>query len=143
MLNNISKYFMIFILASLPLYVAAEPISVTCKYQVSVAANISIADSSKVDVTTNVKETDDMAFSFVMEEGENKACMQGNNGATAVNVIWGDEKVSFVEITGNGTVQVTAIYGKQRGRFASVHSRSTGGKGYEMPSQYYGVCEFK
>ena len=118
---------------------AADPTAFDCKYERSAAANI----STGLGVQTDVRDEADFTISFVASMGADVGQMIGNNGAADVLPIWGDGKVTFVEITGNGTVQTTVVYGLSQGRKASAHSRTTGGEGFEMPSQYYGFCDIK
>ena len=118
----------------------ADTLSFECHYPTSVAANLS---PNTANITTDLRTDDNFKLSFVIDAGADKGYMQGNMGASPVHAVWGDGKVTFLEVTGNGTVQLTAVYGLGRGSFGSVHSRSTGGRGFELPSQYYGVCEVK
>lgn len=67
----------------------------------------------------------------------------GNAGAEDVTVIAGDERVTLLEATGSGTIQVTVIYVAQRsdGQFKAVHSRHTAMPGgIPIASQMYGSC---
>jgi len=119
----------------------ANSYTADCLYKVSVAANMSPAS---VGIVTDIKRNDKFELHFSFEDQiKTQGFMRGNQGVSPVTVVWGTNKITFLEITGNGTVQLTAVYGKSVGKFASVHSRATGGTGYEMPSQYYGTCELK
>lgn len=81
-----------------------------------------------------------MFFQFIVPS-EDSATIVGKNGAANVVPIWGDNKLTFVEMADNGTVHTTAIYGIGLGKKAAAHSRAFGGEGYELPSQWYGFCE--
>ncbi|SMX31563.1 hypothetical protein COL8621_00512 [Actibacterium lipolyticum] len=122
-----------------PQIAAADPLSFVCSFDRSVAANISREFGIQIDE----RAEKDFTIRFVSEVRAETAQMIGNNGAANVIPIWGDNRVTFVEITPNGTVQTTAVYGFRQGEKAAVHSRTTGGEGYELPSQYYGFCEVR
>ena len=116
-----------------------EPILYECLFRESAAANI----SESLGIQVEISSEEVMKFSFVTK-GKEDATMIGNLGGSNVVPVWGQGKLTFVEVTGNGTVQTTALYGNQRGgRVAAVHSRTTGGAGFEMPSQWYGFCQIK
>ena len=123
----------------LPFSALAEPIAFECEYSLSVGANI----SQELGVQTDIRNEQDLEMRFVAEPGAKQAQLIGNNGAANVIPVWGDGKVTFVEITATGTVQTTVIYGLGFGKKASAHSRTSGGEGYEMPSQYYGFCDVR
>lgn len=119
----------------------AQTLSVKCNYPVSVAANI---PTGSMEIQTDVKKGGKFSLAFIVEKGASSAYFSGNAGAVKVHVIWGENKLTFIEITGSGTVQVTTVYGVQLNiKHGSVHSRASGGKGYELPSQYYGTCAIK
>lgn len=119
----------------------AQTLSVNCNYPVSVAANI---PTGSAEIQTDLKKGGKFPLSFIVEKGASTAYFSGNAGAVKVNAIWGNKKITFVEITKTGTVQVTTVYGVQLNTLhGSVHSRASGGKGYELPSQYYGACIIK
>ncbi|MGZ8927331.1 MAG: hypothetical protein ACXW03_02620 [Methylobacter sp.] len=78
---------------------------------------------------------------FVYDSTKNAAYVLGNNGANKVTPIIGIGRISFIEITGEGTPQTTTIL--QNG--IAVHSRHT-----PMPldsdfmaSQNYGSCKIR
>lgn len=118
----------------------AATYSVNCVYTTSVAANL---PHGATETQTDVKTDDNFKLSFVVESGANTGHLSADRGTAIVSVVWGAAKVTFIEITDDGTVQVTTIYGKEIGILGSVHSRATGWRGTEMPSQYYGTCEIK
>lgn len=67
----------------------------------------------------------------------------GNQGAESITVVRGSEKITLLEVTPNGTVQVTVIYSVERsdGQFKAVHSRHTAAPdGIPIASQMYGSC---
>lgn len=110
--------------------------AVECSFSHSAAANIMPGGSVQMDLST----TDRMAFSFVWSPETGEATMSGNLGAVRVVPIVGENRLTFLEVTDNGTVQTTALYGLTIGEVAAVHSRASGGEGYELPSQWYGYC---
>lgn len=131
-----------FVLASLfanPVSAVAELISFDCTYPIRVGANFSKDSRIQIEKSND----NDFVLRFTTTIGADKAQLIGNNGAAEVTPIWGDNKLTFVEITKNGTVQTTVIYGFGLGTKATVHSRTTGGEGFEMPSQNYGFCDVK
>lgn len=73
---------------------------------------------------------------FMTDTLTNKSYVVGNAGIEPVNAIANDGGISFVEITGSGNVQVTAI---TKGGDA-VHSRNTILSKDLVPTQYYGEC---
>jgi hypothetical protein len=66
----------------------------------------------------------------------NKSYVVGNAGIEPVHAIANDGGISFIEITGSGNVQVTAV--TKIGD--AVHSRNSIMSGDLVPSQYYGKC---
>lgn len=73
---------------------------------------------------------------FMSDTLTNKSYMVGNAGIEPVNAIANDGGISFIEFTGSGNVQVTAV--TKSGD--AVHSRNTIMSGDLVPSQYYGKC---
>lgn len=134
-----ATYFACFAASSFVAPVFAAPFAYYCDYEVGVAANI----SEGLGVQTDISTDDEFSLQFVVEANEQDGTMIGNAGASNVVAIWGKQKVTFIEVTANGTVQSTVVYGEGFGTFASAHSRTTGGPGYEMPSQYYGFCDVR
>ena len=91
----------------------AAPLSYKCTYTVSIAANIGSF------VQTDLREDDHFELQFAATPSVQEATMIGNLGASNVLAIWSSVKVTFIEITGNGTVQTTVVYGLNEGSFAS------------------------
>jgi len=118
---------------------ASDKLFIDCNYSVSVAANI----SSELGIQTNKTTNSNFNLTFVVTKKNKVGVIIGNSGAVNVTSVWGENKLTFIEVTQNGTVQTTAIYGTRKGKKASVHSRTSGGEDYEMPSQYYGFCNIK
>lgn len=109
-----------------------------CSYTSSASANVS---SSGVQVELNHEEG--MKLTFTTEPQGEAGQMIGNLGATRVVAFWALDKVTFAEIATSNTVHTTVIYGTGLGVFGSAHSRTSGGQGYELPSQWYGTCVAK
>jgi len=139
------KFVLLFFTLFTPLLVFAntentsDKLFIDCNYSVSVAANI----SSELGIQTDKRTNSNFNLTFVVTKNDKTGVVIGNSGAINVMSVWGNDKLTFIEVTKNGTVQTTAIYGIGKGKKASVHSRTTGGEGYEMPSQYYGFCNIK
>lgn len=125
-------------LIAFPAMAVSQPVALECQFGDAVFANV----SEDLGVQIEVDGTAEMELIFVLQD-DGSATLIGNNGASDVVTVWGDNKISFLEHTPDGTVQVTAIFGVGPGRKAAVHSRSSGGEGFEMPSQFYGFCEAK
>jgi hypothetical protein len=68
-----------------------------------------------------------------------KSYLMGNNGSSEVHGIKNMSGTSFIEITGSGNVQVTAITNTGD----AVHSRNSIISGNLIPSQYYGKCNVR
>jgi len=85
-----------------------------------------------------VRKTDNFVLTFVLDTENQKAYVVGNSGSEEVTPIINDDRMTFIEITATGTVQVTAVDKKGN----SAHSRHTNIGGL-MPSQYYGTCVLK
>lgn len=128
----------IFLTLSAPALAASY--TADCLYTASAAANITKSHGVQIDIKHNDKF--ELHFSFE-DQIKTQGFLRGNQGVSPVTVIWAKQKITFLESTIDGTVQLTAIYGRKFGKSISVHSRSTGGPGYEMPSQYYGICELR
>ena len=81
----------------------------------------------------------EFVLTFLIDLDAGKAYMVGNNGSEEVNVLAGDDYVSFIEVTATGNVMTTAITSDG----TSVHSRNSIILGDLIPSQYYGTCELR
>lgn len=114
-------------------------VKISCLFQENVSAEVQLDKEDGFHLKLGGDDT--MSFEFIVEEGESVGLMSGNIGANDVLVINGEDKVSFVEITGSGTVNVTAVYGNSIGESWAVHSRSTSAFGWGQPSQWYGTCQ--
>jgi hypothetical protein len=78
-----------------------------------------------------------MTLTFIIDRETLKAYMLGNNGSSPVQMrSIHDGGFTFIETTGTGTVQVTAVDKK----LVAVHSRHTKIAGELVPSQAYGRC---
>lgn len=109
-----------------------------CQFTASALGDM-LQDAPRVSGTADSLE---LVFDQV-DTGKRTARMIGNIGGEDVMVIKGPESLTFIELTGTGFVQVTAVYVAQRrdGHFKAVHSRHTAGfGGMPIPSQMYGSC---
>ena len=93
------------------------------------------------DQQGNHKVKDKFELTFILDNNNAKAYIVGNQGSDEVALIPMESGggVSFIEVTPAGNVMTTAM--DKTG--ASVHSRNTIIDGKIVPTQYYGVCEFK
>ena len=107
----------------LPALALAEAVTFYCDY------------TSYSDEEGNHEVKDKFVLTFLVD-GDN-AYIIGNNGSEPVEVVAGDGKVSFIEITATGNLMTTAITADGK----SVHSRNSIMFGDLIPSQYYGTCE--
>ena len=114
---------MVFLL--LPVLVLAETVTYVCNYPTY----------SAEDGSHKVKA--EFALTFLIDLDSGKGYMIGNNGSEEMHVLFGDEHISFIEITASNNVMSTAITNSG----VSVHSRNTVLSGDLVPSQYYGTCE--
>ncbi len=78
-------------------------------------------------------------LTFIIDSKNDAAYLVGNNGSSKVQAIPGGGGITFIEITGSGNIMTTTVDSKG----VSVHSRHTQIEGEVVPSQYYGVCEFR
>lgn len=76
---------------------------------------------------------------FIIDPAEESVYVVGDRGSGKVDQVAGEGGLSFIEITGNGSVITTTFDSKG----SSVHSRNTTLNGILIPSQYYGRCLFK
>ena len=76
-----------------------------------------------------------LSYEFVVD-GTGHAFAVARN-VYPVEVITGDESITFLEVLESGAVQTTTIH--ETGR--AVHSRHTILFGEFVPSQYYGTCK--
>ena len=96
----------------------------------------SYTDYSSPEGFEKLKKQFELTFLLDLEKGT--AYVMGNQGGEEVTVVANATGgLTFIEVTGAGSVQVTAM-GKSG---KSVHSRNTIIDGEIMPSQYYGKCE--
>lgn len=79
---------------------------------------------------------------FLIERDSDRGTMIGDGGAADVTVYWGNESVSFVEITPDGAPTMTTIDFERGKPLPAVHSRHTLVGGL-VPSQMYGSCVVK
>lgn|GEM_PF-4406980 len=123
---------------------SANPIAITCEYPKSASATLTAkTEKSSPTIAMELHQDSEFKLSFVVEPGESTAFLHANQGAAKVHVVWGADKITFIEVTGNSTVQVTTLFGKTLGSNPSVHSRATGIGSVGVPSQYYGHCLVK
>lgn len=109
-----------------------------CVFTTSASANM----DEDVPKVTMRRESLEMVFDQI-DAGKRTGRLIGNLGAQDVTVISGSEKLTLLEVTPNGTPQVTVIYIGRRsdGQFKAVHSRHTALLGgIPIPSQMYGSC---
>lgn len=78
-------------------------------------------------------------LTFIVDSKSNAAYSVGNNGSSKVQAVPGGGGITFIEMTGSGNIMTTTVDSKG----VSVHSRHTQIEGEVVPSQYYGVCEFR
>ena len=98
-------------------YAQARTYSVDCNYTVNAAANISATHPiPERRVTADIHTGEKFSMTFIVESNAKTGYMKGKLGASRVTVVWGAEKFTFVEVTGDGTVQVTTVYGMETGR---------------------------
>lgn len=71
------------------------------------------------------------------------ARMIGNAGSADLRMLVGDDRVTFLELTPTGNLNVTVIYDARQpnGLFRAVHSRHFSLPGDPGPSQQYGTCK--
>jgi hypothetical protein len=109
-----------------------------CVFTLSASVNMD-GDVPKVG-----SRSDNLELVFDQIDFEKRSArLIGNAGAEDVTVLVGRERITLLEATGNGTIQVTAIYMSQRsdGQFKAVHSRHTAAiGGVPIASQMYGSC---
>lgn len=112
--------------------------SSTC-FADSVTMTLKCSFSEYVDRTTDRETLDKpLEMTFITDPtNEKRAFIKGNNGSSPVTLFMGESYITFVEVTPNNSVQVTAI---EIGGTA-VHGRHTFLSGNLRPSQYYGACE--
>ena len=106
----------------LPISTVAAPVTFVCDYE------------TFSDEEGNHAVKGEFVLTFLVD-GE-KAYMIGNNGSEPVQLLAGDEYVSFIEVTAAGNIMTTAITSDG----TSVHSRNSIMFGDLIPSQYYGTC---
>lgn len=104
--------------------------------------------TAHVNMDTDVPRVKTSAdgFELIFDQVDLKkgtARLIGNAGSEDVTVFSGSESITFIERTGTGNLQVTAIYMAQERdrRFKAVHSRHTAILGgIPIASQMYGAC---
>lgn len=109
-----------------------------CTFNVRVSAEMN-GDVPKPE--TGVEQLDLIFDQINIEKGT--ARLIGNIGASDIIVVNGVNRITLLEVTDTGNVQVTVIYAGQRvdGQFKAVHSRHTALEGrWLLPSQSYGSC---
>ncbi len=88
------------------------------------------------DEEGNHPHKDPFVLTFILDGETGKAYLKGNLGTEDVQVIPGDNGITFIEITDTGNVMTTTIDLHAH----SVHSRNGVIFGELTPSQYYGTC---
>ncbi len=83
--------------------------------------------------------SDPFEVTFIIDPAKESVYVVGDRGSGKVDQVAGEDGLSFIEITDNGSVITTTFDSKG----ASVHSRNTTLNGILIPSQYYGRCVFK
>jgi hypothetical protein len=83
--------------------------------------------------------SDPFEQTFIIDSEKESVYVIGDQGSGKVDQVAGEDGLSFIEITDNGSV-ITTTFDSQG---ASVHSRNTTLNGILIPSQYYGRCLFK
>lgn len=109
-----------------------------CVFTASASANM---DGDAPKLTTGKDDLELVFDQIDLKKGT--ARLIGNVGAEDVSVIAGSERITLLEQTGSGNLQVTVIYISQRSddQFKAVHSRHTAlPGGLPIPSQSYGTC---
>lgn len=110
-----------------------------CSFPVGASANM-VGDVPKPE--TGPEDPGELIFDQIdVQKGSGRFI--GNIGTSNLIVIDGVNRISLLEITETGNLQVTVIYGAQdsSGRFKAVHSRHTAFEGLILlPSQSYGSC---
>lgn len=91
-----------------------------------------------------VDDDQDMVFHLDNIDHEaNTARMIGGVGAGDLRVLAGASGISFLEVTPNGSTNLTVVYysRNESGHFKAVHSRHTVIFGDPLPSQSFGYCQ--
>ena len=97
------------------------------------------ADEPDADIATE----EDFIFQIdAIDLSGGTARMIGNSAAADLNLISGADRLSFMELTPIGAINLTTVYAwrDSEGSFKSVHSRHIAIRG-PFPSQHYGRCE--
>lgn len=123
-----NKHIITFMLSlSLCSVVEAAPTTLVCDYH----------KYASPDGVNKVSEK--FQLNFIVDSNADKAYVLGNNGTEEVTMLPSGEGFTFIEVTAVGNVMTTTVDTKG----GSVHSRNTVLHGELIPSQYYGICEFK
>jgi len=126
-MKNILLIFLI--LVCMPILTYGETKTIICNYD------------SYSDENANYKLKEKLVLTFIIDKVKGIAHVIGNEGKDRVRVIPSGVKgsISFIEITGTGSVITTAIDSSGE----SVLSRNIIINGEITPTQCYGECEFK
>lgn len=120
--------FALLMISFIPTLVYGETETIVCNY------------SSYSTENGNHKVKGEFVLTFIVDKTKNTAYILGSQGSDEVSFLpsaFGG--ISFIEVTGFGSVMTTAIDSKGD----SLHSRNTILGGGIVPTQYYGKCEFK
>ena len=98
-------------------------------------------DADKPSLETSTQEDFQFQIDAIDPPG-GRARMIGNVGAVDLILIPGADRLSFIERTPVGAVNLTTVYAwrDSEGGFKTVHSRHTSIAG-PSPQQHYGRCE--
>ena len=105
----------------------AETLTVACTYSIS----------SDKDGRHELIEP--FELSYIIDPAKGSVYVVGDRDGGKVDQVAGEGGLSFIQITGDGSVITTTV--DTNG--ASVYSRHTTLGGILIPSQYYGRCIFK
>lgn len=107
-----------------PQYVEASAITYDCRF-------------SGYSSPEGLVSDDGFKFKITYDDISNEAFVVGNLGLEPVNVVKGNNQISFVEATSTGNVMITTII---LSSFEVVHSRHSMVLDKFIPTQYYGEC---
>ena len=116
----------------------ATQLLLSCAFNVSAEAALA-PHNEKPSIS---KSDPEFEIQFVLERSKSSATIIGNQGARSVEVFWGNDSVSFLELTSWGTPAVTTVDMGRGKPLPAVHSRHTMIGGL-TPSQFYGECFVK
>ena len=105
----------------------AETLTVACTY------------STYSDKDGRHEVSDPFELTYIIDPAKESVYVVGDRDSGKVEQVPGEDGLSFIQITDNGSVITTTVDTKG----VSVHSRNTTLNGILIPSQYYGRCIFK